>query len=533
MSMAPTASSDPLLARHPQLWTQGQRLLQAGQWQAAHDLFAQVAVEDPTNAAASLQLALILLSMRRIRDAHAMAIAVARLAPRTPDLVVPLARLLRDFEEASQLQQLSESDAWHDWGSADALFALARILFAAGLNEAALPIIARAEALDPRHVNAIYLRAATAMFQGREEDARQGFQRCLVLAPALAQAHWMLSVLDKRVRDPESIGRLQSHLRNAASSARDRAYLWYAMHNRLHTLAQYDGAWGALRQAWQAKGELLPYDRGRQVRLLASLTQACDHAFVSQPAAASDRPHARCIFIVGLHRSGTSLLERMLGGHSAVTEGGESYTFATSLKLAADYGTRELLDEELVRRAAHIDHAGVGERFRTLMDWRAAGRAYVTEKLPGNFLHLGYILRAVPDAIVLHMVRDPVDTCFSNLRTYFDEAAPYACDQLDMADYHQRYRALMGHWHEVAPGRILDVDYAGLVADPRAAIERVLQFCALAFEPGVLQVERAGGTVSTASMMDARLGIRKDRHDAWKPYEQHLAPLLAALAAGD
>lgn len=533
MTSSPPMPTDAVrFARHAALWAEGHSLLQGGRLQAAHDVFARVANEDPANAAAQLQLALILLRMGRVRQAYDLALSVMRLAPRTPDLVVPLARLLRDFEETPGLQHLAESGAWREWDSADAVFAVARTLSTAGLNEHAMALIAIAERLDPRHVQTIYLRAATAMFQGREQEARQGFERCLELAPGLAQAHWMLSVLDKRVGCAESIDRLRDQLAGAPS-ARERAYLGYALHNRLHTLSRYDEAWDALEHAWKAKHEVLPYDRGRQARLFASLTQAFDAPLPRPPQSGVAGRHARCIFIVGLHRSGTSLLERMLGGHSAVTEGGESYAFATSLKLAADYASRELLDEELVRRAAQVDPGAVGERFRRLMDHRAAGRSHVTEKLPGNFLHLGHILRAVPDAIVLHMVRDPVDTCFSNLRTYFDEAAPYACDQQDMADYYHRYRALMRHWHGVAPGRILDVDYAGLVADPRAAIGRVLEFCGLAFEPEVLQVERAGGSVSTASMMDARLGIRTDRHRAWQPYEKHLAPLFSGLAGGD
>lgn len=533
MTSPPSPAVDAVrLARHAALWAEGRRLLQGGRLQSAHDVFAQVASEDDGNAAAQLQLALILLRMERVREAHARVLSVARLAPTTPDLMVPLARLLRDFEETPGLQELAGSGAWRGWDSADAVFALARTLCTAGLNEQALPLIAMAERLDPRHVQAIYLHAATAMFQGREQDARQGFEHCLDLAPGLAQAHWMLSVLDKRAGSPESVDRLRVLLEDAPP-ARERAYLWYGLHNRLHTLSRYDEAWDAIEHAWKAKHEVLPYDRGRQARLFASLTHAFDGLLPRPLEPGVIGGHARCIFIVGLHRSGTSLLERMLGGHSAVTEGGESYAFATSLKLAADYASRELLDEELIRRAAQVDPAEVGERFRRLMDHRAGGRAYVTEKLPGNFLHLGHILRAVPDAIVLHMVRDPVDTCFSNLRTYFDEAAPYACDQRDMADYYHRYRALMRHWHGVAPGRILDVDYAGLVADPRAAIERVLEFCGMDFELDVLQVERAGGSVSTASMMDARLGIRTDRHRAWQPYEKHLAPLFAGLAGGD
>lgn len=150
----------------------------------------------------------------------------------------------------------------------------------------------------------------------------------------------------------------------------------------------------------------------------------------------------------------------------------------------------------------------------------------MTEKLPSNFLLLGHILEALPEARILHMRRDPMDTCFSNLRTCFDGAARYSYDQRSLGDYHLRYRSLMQHWHEVAPGRILDVDYAALVDRPEAEARRIAAFCGLDFNDAMLAVDRAGGATATASVGHARQGILKDRGGAWRP-------LRRAFAAAD
>jgi hypothetical protein len=196
---------------------------------------------------------------------------------------------------------------------------------------------------------------------------------------------------------------------------------------------------------------------------------------------------------------------------------------------AVDHYCREVVDEVVIDRAGQVDWREVAAGVRAHARWRSLGRAWVTEKLPSNFLNLGFILKALPDARILHLVRDPVDTCFSNLRTYFAQAAGYSYRQEELAAYFRRYRRLMAHWHAIAPGRILDVDYNALVTDPEAQIRRVFDYCGLAFESRALDVGRMDGVVATASATQARTGIRKDRGAAWVPYSAHLGPLLEGL----
>lgn len=525
-SGAAISSPDWLL----ETWARGHALLREGQFAGACGLFSQVVAGDPLNVAAKIQLALVQLRLGRYRAARQTVIDAAGLNPQAPEHVVPLARLLRNFEESRYLSEIFSDGAWHGWIGADDLFALSRSFATAGLNEEANAVLDATLLIAPGHPHAIYLHAAIAMFRGRATEAQAGFERCLQISPRIAQARWMLSLLGKRVAAPDEVRRIAQDLAHPGLSATDRAYLAYAAHNRLHAMGRFQDAWAMLQSGWVAKRELLTYDRERQERLFDQLMATCSADFMGcvEPARAVASP-LRVVFIVGLHRSGTSLLERMLGGHSEVVEGGESYAFPVCLKLGADYPTREVIDEGLVARSTDVDYGELGQRFSDLMRWRAHGVPCITEKLPGNFVNIGYILRALPDAVVLHMVRDPVDTCFSNLRTYFDEAAPYSYDQIDMAHYHGQYQRLMAHWHSVAPGRILDVDYASLVTEPRESIRRVLEHCSLRYEQGVLNVEREGGVVRTATMMDARAGIRTDRHDAWAAYADQLRPLLEAL----
>ena len=170
-----------------------------------------------------------------------------------------------------------------------------------------------------------------------------------------------------------------------------------------------------------------------------------------------------------------------------------------------------------------------GEQFLAYARWRANGRRWFTEKLPSNFLNLGFILQALPDAVVLHMRRDPIDTCFSNLRTFFSQAAPYSYDQSELADYFLQYVELMRHWHAQFPGRILDVDYGEFVADPETHAKMVMSFCGLEYEAEALDVRKSRGFTATASVASVRQGILKDRGAVWTNYQSHLQPLLRGL----
>jgi hypothetical protein len=237
------------------------------------------------------------------------------------------------------------------------------------------------------------------------------------------------------------------------------------------------------------------------------------------------------LFIVGLHRSGTTLLERILSGHPDVADAGETYSFSAQLRYAADHFCRLVADTTIAERAPGFDYAAVGRGFLDAMRARSRGRGFVTEKQNPNFVLLGPIAKALPQAKLLHMRRDPADTCFSNLRTLFTHEAGYSYDQIEMADYCKAYHDLMRHWREAMPERVLDIDYDAMVQAPEAQAQRIAAHCGLDYRPDMLQVERRTGMVATASSHQVRQGILKNRGGAWKRYERHLGPLLDRLAA--
>lgn len=363
------------------------------------------------------------------------------------------------------------------------------------------------------------------MFSGEHAASLSALARGLEIEPRMANAHWLIA-MQEQGDAAEHIAAMLRALPGVVPGSEAQAYLFYALHHRLHAMGRYDEAWIALQRGMTIMQRTNPYDRGRARAYFDALKRLNLPKFTPDPA---DVGPTGLIFIVGMFRSGTSLIERVLAGHPDVTDGGETYQFTAAMRDATDHHCQDVIDGTIVDQAPTVDFSLIRKRMYAYACWRGAGRRWLTEKLPSNYLNLGFILHAMPEARVIHLKRDPVQTCFSNLRTIFRGTAAYASDQAWMAEHYMQYRNLMAHWHSVAPGRILDVDYAEFVKKPRQEAMRILDYCGLPYCDDVLDIGRQSGAATTASAVQVRQGILTNRGDAWKPYAHMLEPLRQHL----
>ncbi|MEO8366960.1 MAG: sulfotransferase [Pseudoxanthomonas sp.] len=512
--------------RQQRLWQRGNAHAAQLQWQQAADCFRAIVAHAPDHVPALLKASDTLLRLDHYRDARSHALRAGEQAPYLPRMLVEVCQRLRMFNETRRLRDIVGDASLEDCDDADVLTELASLLSSAGDHAGARSLIDRAVLAAPANPKPHYMRGVIALFQGDMACARQDLELCVRLAPGFAQAHWVLSGLDRSEGDrQDDTERVRTNLSRASPGTLAEAYLAFALHNELHASGRHEEAWQALLRGCSVKRRLGRHDPRRVEALFAKVRSLCTAEFV-RPVVRDD--DVTPIFIIGMHRSGTTLLERILAGHSQVTDGGETYGFTAQLDIAVDHKTSGALDVVTADRLADADFEAIGRSFIEELRAHAAGRPFVTEKLPPNLVNAGFIAKALPNARILHMVRDPRDTCFSNLRTYFNRTAAYSYDQLELTDYYRQYRDLMRHWHAVMPGRILDVDYDELVAHPEATASKVLAFCGLPFEPGTLSVGRQGA-VATASSAYVRSGILRNRGAAWKPYADHLRPMLDAL----
>ncbi len=504
----------------------------ARDWPAAAAAFAALAARQPHDASAWIGAAKAYDLAGHPRASHAAALAAQAAGPASWPHALALARLLRQWHEVPALRALADAmQAWRDEAPVHEWVELADLLGREDAHDAALAWLDAALAIDPDLAPAIYLRGTTRLFLGRMHAARADLERAVAIAPHFAHAHWRLTEL--RAGDPAGaparVARLREERGKVALGSEHDIHFSYALHAELHDLGEFDAAWEALARGARGKRATLRYDAATDRALMDAIAATCDAGFIAGPGHAGGDDEPTPIFIIGLFRSGTTLLERLLAGHPAIADGGESAGFFARLRLAADHAGP--LSPAFLQAAGALDFPALGADFMASQRWRARGRPVWTEKLPSNFLMAGLIARALPRARFVHLRRPPMDVCFSNLRTLYGPIGAYSYDQAEMASYHQAYVRLMAHWREVLGARLLDVDHAALVAQPEAEMRRVLAHAGLEFDARVLDLGARAGAVSTASAAQVRGGIRVPSQPAWWPYRDALRPMAEALGA--
>jgi tetratricopeptide (TPR) repeat protein len=519
-------SPDPIAAsRARRQYQRGETYLASGHLDAAKSAFAAAIAEIPEHTGATLQLAALELQQGHYLRSRDLALRAARMPVDSPNLALMLIRQLLAVGETSLVLQISTQLPPPMWDSPQSLAAMAQQLSRIGAHRMARGYARAAVERDPRHPPSLHMLANLEIYFGEIDTAADLLERALALHPDLVDAHWLLS----RLRRPDAevrIARIEAALRRVPAGE-DEAFLAYALHNEYHDSRDFPRAWAALDRACRAKRSQLNYDSGSMRQLFAALREWSTEDLAA--ANGCDNRSLTPIFVVGMHRSGTTLIERILGGHSQIAAAGETYELPTQLRQATDQYSSAVVNQAMVGMRRRLDYRQIGEGYLTGMHWRSRDLPFVTDKLPSNFLNIGFIAQALPHARFVHVCRDPIDTGLSNLRTLFTAACPYSYDQREFAEYYFEYEQLMAHWHSLLPGRILDVRYEDVVADPAAAAQRMTQFCGLPFEPEMIDIGRSNDPVATASSVLVRDGIRRDRSRLWADYADQMQPMLSAF----
>jgi hypothetical protein len=238
------------------------------------------------------------------------------------------------------------------------------------------------------------------------------------------------------------------------------------------------------------------------------------------------------IFVLGQPRTGTTLIEQIISSHSDVTSAGELPQFGLSIRALSKVKDPTKLSADTVRASAHIEPEKLGRAYLQATRPMRGTTPHFVDKLPNNFLHIPLILKALPNARIVHLTRNPMDTCFANYKQLFARAFPHSYDQAEMARHYIRYANLMAHWRTEFPGRFLDISYEDTVSDLEANARKLIAFLGLDWQDKCLNFQQNQEAVATASMIQVREKVHTRSVGRWRNYEHQLAVMRATLEAG-
>jgi Tfp pilus assembly protein PilF len=467
-----------------------------------------------------------LLRQGRVLEAIEAFEQLLRIEPRLPDAWYNLAFLqnrARRFEAAlgSYGQALAQGV-----GGAEEVHLNRAVILADHLarHDEAEAELRTALALQPRYVPALVNLGNLCEQRGERAAALEAYDAALAVDPANALALSRLPHLKppQRADDP-LIGRLRQAI--AQSRPAEQADLGFALGKALDDAKAYDDAFAAYtaaNAASRAAGGGVRYDAAAHERCIDSLVAAFpEPGRAIEPSRPGSGP--RLVFVCGMFRSGSTLVERILASHPHVTAGGEV----------------DLLPALMRERFGPMPQIVAPLDAATLAHWRARyldrvstmfpGAACITDKRPDNFLYIGLIRHLFPDAVIVHTRRHPLDNCLSIYFLHLSQAMPHALDLLDTAHWYRQYERLMAHWQRLHGDAIHDVDYDALVAEPEPVVAALLRKCALPWDERCLTFHEGGGVVATPSGWQVRRPFYTASSGRWRHYERHLDALRAAL----
>jgi tetratricopeptide (TPR) repeat protein len=523
-SAAPVAPTEPgKLSTVMALCADARKLLLEDRFYEARQVVQQALRLKPTHAAAVYILGLIEMASGSLEEAAKVIKRTTELEPKVPD---PYYFLGVTYEQLGRHEEAAEA-------------------FRAAL------------AIKPDLQSALDALIQALGTSGRQEEAIEVVRRRLSLEPEDIGAYVHLSRMDPHALAPAEISRLEATAASSEVKVR-AAFACFALAKVFEARRDYDRSFAYLKRGNDLYRDLLTETDGKlpsqmvlpvgavprrlaPAKALQELARSTAQVEITFDKPFLDRyagfghPSSLPIFIVGMPRSGSTLIEQILSSHPLVHGAGELYLVTKHLaEMHWPFAGYLLQSAEGVR--TNPPPAPPNRYFRqrgaayvkALRGYNARAQRIV-DKMPGNYIYLGMIHLCLPKATIIHSVRDPLDTCLGCYKQLFATGNETTFDMAMIGQHYQRYRRLMDHWQRVLPGRVIEVVYERLVADPESEIRRLLAACGLPWHEGCLRFHETQRPVRTASMNQVRQPIFKSAVGRWRRYEKHLGPLLEAL----
>lgn len=388
-----------------------------------------------------------------------------------------------------------------------------------------------AKAMQTKTPNFLFEFAKNQFYLGKTREAEKAISDYLDLrVPVNGPVLLLRAKLQKQTQSKNHVEMLKKYLTQQISKE-DAVNCYFALAKELEDLGDYSQSFKALKSGADIQRRLLNFnlvDELRNIEDIVNTFQPDGFASISE-STAPDAP----IFIIGMPRTGTTLVERIISKSKGVKSAGETTDFVLAMSSVINNYITSNSDKQLSPLAAalKVNYNDIALKYKNSMVGMLGEANRYVDKLPFNFLYCGLIKKAFPAARIIHMVRDPMDTCYAVFKTLFHQAYYFSYDLDELADYYIAYRRLMDHWHSLMPDTILDVQYEELVSNPLEVSKRIADYCGFNWSEELIEVQDSTEASSTASAAQVREPIYTSSIQLWRNFETELEPLRKKLMA--
>lgn len=386
--------------------------------------------------------------------------------------------------------------------------------------------------LEPHNGGHWYNLASVQRFLGLTEQSEVSLDKAIALNREDYEAYELRSDLRKQTRAANHITELQALLEHGIKIPAGEVRVCYALAKELEDIGEPELSFKSLSRGAALRREHINYSINDDLQTIDAIIKTFDSALLSNTDNGNPTPEP--IFIIGLPRTGTTLVERILGRHSEVFAAGELNNFAIQLmqQVRQRTGAQNVSRHALVKHTAELDFGRLGQAYLDSSRPLTGHTARFVDKMPLNFLYAGLIRLALPQSKIIHLTRHPMDTCYAIYKRLFQDGYPWSYDTGEIAAYYLAYRHLMSHWNTIMPGAIYELAYEDLVTDAETSTRGLLEFCDLPWQPQCLRFDESTAATTTASASQVRQPLYTSSIQRWRDYEQQLAPLAAILREG-
>ncbi len=505
------------------------RLLEAGaamvddRLEIAEPLLRAHLKEDPFDAAAIRMMAELAARLGRMKDAETLLRRAVEIAPDFTPARANLALILNRTGRYAEALDLLDTIFAQEPDELGHRNLQAAILGRLGRFEEAIDSYRLVIARAPRQPK-VWLSLGTMLKTlGRLDEAIAAYRQALIVQPTLGEVWWSLANL-KTVRfDEADIVSMRAALADPTITAEDRLHLDFALGKAMHDARDYAAAFAHYRAGNSSRLEMQPYRRRETTAMVDKSIAAAtpDRFTVHRGEAAARDP----IFVLGMPRAGSTLVEQILASHPAIEGTGELPDLPAIARSADPYPAS-------LAGLSSAERAELGESYlRRAAAQRQTDRPHFIDKLPNNWLFVPFILAVLPGARIIDVRRHPIGCCLANYRQHFARGQTFAYDLTDLGTYYSDYVRLMAHVDGVAPGRVHRVIYERLVDNTEAEIRALLEACGLPFDPACLVFHQTERAIRTPSSEQVRQPIYRDSVEEWRAYEPWLGELVEALGS--